>query len=241
VEILIRSLEAWLFGFVCAVPFIWNKRYIPRVLLSAFAPLAFELWLSWSLKGAWFAVFRDFKLTGGHVLAILGGLCSAHVVLVFARLRLRTERSRSIIHRLRNMPPILVVLLAPIAAATATYLYIAWASGEGFEWTTYFPIVVIAVAAVISIAWYRCFETPLVFWAAAAGGYFGSFLAAVYDDWDVIAVLASRHHYEHAISMLVQPSYFMFAAVGALAAGLMIGFSLIAVKLWPAEPVARSR
>src|SRR4051794_4028470 len=37
-ETVIQSLQAVATGFVLALPYIWNRLYIPRVLLSAFAP-----------------------------------------------------------------------------------------------------------------------------------------------------------------------------------------------------------
>jgi hypothetical protein len=239
VAIVIRSLEASLFGFLCALPFIWNKRYIPRVLLSAFAPVVFSLWLLWTLKGAWFAVVRDFEFTGDLVLEILGGLCAAQLKLVLARWGVQAERDRGLANRLRGLPSAVLVLLSLAAAAVATYLVLELTSG--FEWEPDIAIVVAIMCTVICLAWLYRLDTIAFVWIAAAGGYLGSFAAAVHRDWDIIKVTASHHHYDYAAEMLMLPEYFLFAVAGALAAGLMIGFSLIAVKLqgmWTAEPAA---
>ncbi|UFZ06324.1 hypothetical protein LQG66_08495 [Bradyrhizobium ontarionense] len=231
----IQSLEAVLVGFVCALPYIWNERYIPRVLLSAFAPVLFQLLLSWSLRGAWFAVFRDFEFNGDLLLAILGGLCAAQVRLVLARWGVRTERDRGLIDRLSSLPSGLLVLLSLAAAVLATYLAIEATSG--LEWGSYAAIVIVIMCAVICLASLYRLKTIAFVWTAAAGGYLGSFAAAVHRDWDIITATASHHHYDYATEMLMLPEYFYFACVGALAAGLMIGFSLITLKLWDRQAV----
>ncbi|MGJ4884550.1 MULTISPECIES: hypothetical protein [unclassified Bradyrhizobium] len=228
-EIVIRSLEAWLFGFVCALPYIWNRRYVPRVLLSAFAPILFQLWLLWNLKGAWFAVARDFAFSGDLVLEILGGICAAQVRLILARWGLQTSNDRGLIDRLRSLHSVVLMLLSLAAAALATYLMLEWTSG--FEWQPYIAIVIAIMSVAICLAWLYRLNTIAFVWTGAAGGYLGSFVAAVHREWDIITATASRQHYDYAIEMLMIPEYFLFAAAGALAAGLMIGFSFVALRL----------
>jgi hypothetical protein len=133
------------------------------------------------------------------------------------------------------------VLLSVTAAFLATYLLSE--STPGLEWGSYVAIVVPIMCAVICEAWLYRLKTIAFVWTAAWGGYFGSFAGAVHRDWDIIRVAAGTRHYEYAVEMLMLAEYFLFAAAGALAAGLMIGFSLIALQLrgmWTGEPAAPS-
>ncbi|MGJ4949995.1 hypothetical protein [Bradyrhizobium sp. HKCCYLS20291] len=223
------ALAAILWGVVCALPYIWNRRYLPRVLLSAFAPVAFQLWLLWGLKGAWFAVARDFEFNRDLALEIVGGLCAAQVRLVLAHWGIGTARDHSLIDRLRPLSPVVLVPASFAAAALATYLALEWTSG--FEFEPPIAIVVVLMSGVICLAWFSRINTIAFVWTGALGGYLGSFVAALHREWDMIVAGVRLKHYEYATGMLMIPEYFLFAAAGALAAALTIGLSFAALKL----------
>jgi hypothetical protein len=140
-----------------------------------------------------------------------------------------TASDRGLIDRSSGLPRAVLVLLSLAAAVLATYL--AMEATPGLEWGSYAAILIVSMCIVMCLAWLYRVKTIAFVWIAAAGGYIGSFAAAVHRDWDIITETASHHHYDYATEMLMLPEYFFSAVVGALAGCLMIGFSLIALKL----------
>jgi hypothetical protein len=83
------AIDAFLYGFLLAIPFIWIKGYILRTSLSTIVPLVIYWWLlgliphagyHWSSRSA--------------IVSFLGSLCTAHVKLLWSFVRKHIRQAR---------------------------------------------------------------------------------------------------------------------------------------------------
>jgi hypothetical protein len=210
-----------IYGLVCAMPFVWTKRYVARISLCMIAPAAFRLWMWWSIA-SWSA-YRYFKIDSGLVIAILGGFGAAHLKFLWSGWGSHNEQTIALTGPLKTLPVIAGVILSFVSAICCTYLIMVVTSG--FWWDAYFPTVAIVIFVTVCAAWSYRLDTNAFIWASALGGYVGSLVASVYRDWDILEATTGLHHYDYALEMLMLPEYFFFGVAGALGGVVMVGLS----------------
>jgi hypothetical protein len=225
----IQILRVLLFGFACAIPFVWTRRYATRLLLCIIAPLVVKWWGMWGIAG-WSAYqYIDSSALFFLFILVFGGFCAAHMKFLWSGWSSCKERGISLTDPLKNLSVVVGLLLSMASAFSATYLIMLATSG--FWVDAYFPTVTAAIVILICAAWRCRLNTAAFIWASAFGGYGGSLVATWHSDWDMAVATARLGHYHVALSMLMLPEHFIFAVGGALAALLMLGLARAYVAL----------
>jgi hypothetical protein len=217
----VQIFEELIYGLVCAMPFVWTKRYVARILLCMIAPVAFHFWLWWSIA-SW-STYRYIKIDSGLFIGVLGGFGAAHLKFLWSGWGSHNEQTKALTDPLKTLPVIAGAILSFVSAISCTYLIMLVTSG--FWWDAYFPTVAIVIFATVCAAWSYRLDTTAFIWASALGGYVGSLVASVYRDWDILAATTGLHHYDYALEMLMLPEYIIFCVAGALAGVVMVGLS----------------
>ena len=220
---IVQSLRDFLWGFICAIPFVWTGRYVKRLFLCGIAPVGVYWWTLWGHAGLP-AAFSYFKVTSGLLIMVLGGLCAAQAKLLWSAWYSRGRECKAA-DSLRTLSVKAGLLLAMLSSTSAIYLTMSITSG--FWWGSYPLIIIVIVFAFMSVVLWSRLSVGGVIWASALGGYLGCLVAEWYENWSLLEPMLVRWRYDYLLDRLVLPECFVFALGGELAAVLLLGLSRI--------------